>query len=163
MKPKEDSAMKMISLFAYHLFLIVCGLYLHLYGCTFLFFCESYSLWISVALLGLIGGCTYCMRAIYLQYCVKNEWDDRWIVWHVVRPFVSTICGVVSLIFVKAGLLVFEASFATSTNYGIYAFAFIAGLNVDNFMKKIESVSKELFGIKETRTSREKKEEKKSE
>lgn len=143
-------------LFSYHILLIGSGIYAR-------FFWNSYlphtgvSLWIDVGLLGLIGGCAYCIRALYIQYCVKKEWDNRWVVWHMLRPSVSIICGVISLLFVKAGLLLFGASSAESSNhYGIYALAFIAGLNVDNFLKKIESVFKELGGIEKTRVSGEK-------
>ena len=69
----------------------------------------------------------------------------------------SAICGVISLLFVKSGLLLFEASLTGSqSHYGIYALAFIAGLNVDNFIKKIESIFKEFSGIQPARTSREK-------
>ena len=65
----------------------------------------------------------------------------------------SAICGVISLLFVKSGLLLFEASLTGSqSHYGIYALAFIAGLNVDNFIKKIESIfgsSQESVGKKD--------------
>ena len=111
--------------------------------------------WIHTVLLGIIGGCTYCLRGLYIQYCVKKEWDNRWILWHIARPFISAILGGVSLIFVKAGLLVFNGETEIQKLYGAYALSFIAGLNVDNFIKKIESVLKELFGIRESNVSRE--------
>ena len=144
------------TLFFYHITLISLGLYLYFKFGDNSFF-EFQSIWLEVTLFGLIGGCTYCIRGLYLQYCVKEKWDNRWIVWHIIRPFVSSICGVISLLFVKAGLLLFEASHTESQNYyGIYALAFIAGLNVDNFIKKIESIFKEFSGIQQTRASREK-------
>ena len=100
--------MKIIfSLFFYHLCLIFLGIYI---------FCKNYgineckSVWLSVLLAGLIGGCTYCIKGLYTQYCVKKEWDNRWVVWHIIRPFISTICGGVSLLFIKAGLLLFAVS-----------------------------------------------------
>ena len=145
-----------IALFVYHLLLVVSGAYFRFYwnNCSM---CQINSIWIDVSLFGLIGGCIYCTRSLYLQYCVKKEWDNRWVIWHIIRPFVSTICGAVSLLFVRAGLLVFQAAPAeTPSHYGIYALAFIAGLNVDNFIKKIESIFKEIAGIQETRTSGEK-------
>lgn len=149
--------MKVIfALFSYHVTLIASGLYGRLVCCTS-DFCENFSIWLDVSLIGLSGCCAYCMRALYLQYCVKKEWDNRWIVWHIIRPFVGTICGVVSLLFVKAGLLIFEASSVEASNrYGIYALAFIAGFNVGNFLKKIDSLFKEITGIQETRASGEK-------
>ena len=112
------------------------------------------SIWLDVSLFGLAGGSVYCLRGLYFHYCVKKDWDNVWFVWHVIRPFVSTVCGAVSLVFVKAGLLLFgEASIEMQNHYGVYALAFIAGLNVDNFVKKIELVFKEAIGIKQTRTS----------
>lgn len=149
--------MKIIfALFLYHLLLIISGVYVRFFweNCSF---SEINSIWVEVSLFGLIGGCIYCIRSLYLQYCVKKEWDNRWVIWHIIRPFVSMLCGAISLVFVKAGLLLFEASSAeTQNHYGIYALAFIAGLNVDNFIKKIESIFKEIAGIQESRTSREK-------
>ena len=141
-------------LFFYHVILISLGLYLF-FQFDIYPFCSFQSIWLNVVLLGLIGGNTYCMRGLYLQYCVKKDWDNKWIVWHIIRPFVSAICGFISLLFVKAGLLLFSVSFSElQTYYGVYAIAFIAGLNVDNFIKKIESVFKETLGIQQTRTSK---------
>ena len=104
---------------------------------------SGYQPWSHVLFFGLLGGCTYCLRALYLQYCVKKEWDNRWVVWHLVRPCVSAIMGVFSLISVKAGLLllaVAEAKFDDKL-YGIYALAFIAGYNVDYFQSQIRRVT----------------------
>ncbi|GEK09019.1 hypothetical protein [Pseudoalteromonas peptidolytica] len=42
-----------------------------------------------------------------------------------------------------------------ASNYAIYALAFIAGYNVDKFLKKIEALSKEIFGIDTSRASQE--------
>ncbi len=105
-------------------------------------------------LVGAIGGGVYCMRAIYLNYCVRGTWENKWLVWHVIRPFVSFICGGISLIFLKAGLIVLEAQpNAISSDYAYYALAFLAGYNVDNFLKKIEEISKSVLGIDTSRAS----------
>ena len=142
-------------IFLYHLTFIGLVLYLRFFQVDSLPL-EVGSIWIDASLFGLLGSTVYCSRSLYLQYCVKKEWDNRWIVWHVIRPFVSTICGLISLLFIKAGFLVFDASSTPSQSYyGIYAVAFIAGMNVDNFIKKIESLCKEILGIQKTRTSRE--------
>ena len=112
------------------------------------------SIWLDVSLFGLAGGSVYCLRGLYFHYCIEKDWDNIWVVWHVIRPLVSTVCGAVSLVFVKAGLLLFGgASIEMQNHYGVYALAFIAGLNVDNFVKKIELIFKEAIGIKQTRTS----------
>jgi len=53
--------------------------------------------------------------------------------------------------------LLFGISSAESSyNYGVYALSFVAGLNVDNFIKKVESTFKEIAGIRKSRISEEK-------
>ena len=144
------------ALFCYHLSLMGLGLYIR-FGWGNYVIWEVSSIWLDVSLFGLAGGSVYCLRGLYYHYCVEKDWDNVWFVWHLTRPFVSTVCGVVSLVFVKAGLLLFGgASVEMQNHYGVYALAFIAGLNVDNFVKKIELIFKEAVGIEQTRTSGEK-------
>ena len=116
---------------------------------------DSLRLVFSCMLLGGFGGVLYCFRGMYLNYCVKDNWSNRWIPWYIIRPIVSTMCGGVSFLFLKAGLLVLEAQKnVDSSNLGFYAFALIAGLNVDNFIKKIENISETTWGISKSRTSK---------
>ena len=142
-------------LFLYHLIFIFLSLVIFL---KIESFCSGKIniVWVYTILLGLIGGCTYCIRGLYIQYCAKKVWDNRWILWHISKPFISAISGGVSLIFIKAGLLVFNGETEIQRLYGVYSLSFIAGLNVDNFMNKIESVFKEISGIRESNLSREK-------
>jgi len=141
------------SLGVYHLTLFASAVYIRLYWADF----PPPGIWQDVALWGLAGGCVYCMRSLYIHHCVKQDWSNRWCMWHLFRPFVSAICGVASLLFVKAGLLLFGISSAESSyNYGVYALSFVAGLNVDNFIKKVESTFKEIAGIRKSRISEEK-------
>lgn len=109
---------------------------------------------VKCSFVGAIGGILYCIRAVYLNKCVRKNWDEDWHIWYYLRPLASTISGFVSFIFLKAGLLVLDA--ATDQNailFGYLAIAFIAGYNVDNFLKKIESVACEIWGIKKSRSS----------
>lgn len=100
------------------------------------------------------GGCLYCFRAIYLNKCVRKQWDPDWHVWYFIRPITSTIAGAVSYLFLKAGLLVLESSTNVgSSEMGFFALAFIAGFNVDKFVAKIEEVAKAVWGIDKTRSS----------
>lgn len=116
---------------------------------------ESLRLVFSCMLLGGFGGVLYCLRGMYLSYCVKDNWSNKWILWYIIRPLVSTMCGGISFLFLKAGLLVLEAQKnADSSNLGFYAFALIAGLNVDNFIKKIEDIAETTWGIGKSRTSK---------
>jgi hypothetical protein len=115
---------------------------------------SDYNLLIECILIGGIGGILYCLRAVYLNYCVRKSWENEWLVWYLIRPIVSLLSGGVSFLFLKAGLLVLEAKKEeSSTNLGYLAFAFIAGLNVDKFITKIEDLAKATWGIEKSRTS----------
>lgn len=115
---------------------------------------EDFRLVITCILIGGLGGVLYCLRGAYLNYSVKDQWSDKWIVWYLVRPIVSMICGGVSYIFLKAGLLVLEAQKESdASNLGFYALSFIAGMNVDNFIAKLEDLADATWGIKRSRSS----------
>lgn len=100
---------------------------------------ESYNLWISCALIGGVGGTMYCMRGVYINYCVNKTWDKIWVPWYLLRPIVSFVAGGISYVFVMAGLLLIVPKTGEALNqWGLYAFAFWAGYKVDAFMKKAE-------------------------
>jgi hypothetical protein len=100
------------------------------------------------------GGILYCLRSVYLSFSVKKEWAQEWIILYFIRPIVSLLCGGVSFLFLKAGLLVLEAKRqADSSNLGFLAFAFIAGLNVDKFIAKIEELAKATWGVEKTKAT----------
>ncbi|MGS6472830.1 hypothetical protein ACUS6C_04180 [Pseudomonas aeruginosa] len=101
-----------------------------------------------------VGGCLYCVRAVYLNKCVYKRWDPDWHIWYFLRPIASTISGAISYLFLKAGLLVLESSANSgATEVGFFALAFIAGLNVDKFVAKIEDVAKAVWGIEKTKAA----------
>jgi hypothetical protein len=105
------------------------------------------------AAVGTIGGCLYCLRAVYLNKCVRGTWSDNWAPWYFLRPITSTCCGGISFLFLKAGLLVLESGTkADATEIGFYALAFVAGLNVDKFVAKIEDVAQAVWGIDKSRS-----------
>jgi hypothetical protein len=65
-------------------------------------------------------------------------------------------CGGISFLFLKAGLLLLESNQnADSTDLGFYALAFVAGLNVDKFITKIEDIAQATWGIEKSRTANE--------
>lgn len=118
-------------------------------------FYVQYILYIRCALLGSIGGVTYCLRAVYLNRCVNNRWDNNWHIWYYLRPIVSGIMGFVSCVVIKGGLLLLEASSdSNSIAFGYLALAFIAGYNVDHFLLKLETLSETIWGIKKSRASK---------
>lgn len=108
-------------------------------------------LFLKSAIVGCLGGVLYCIRGIYLNKCILDRWDDKWLVWYYLRPVASTLSGVISFILLKAGLLVLDATQGDVT-YGYYAVAFIAGYNVDNFLKKMEDIAKTVWGIENSRS-----------
>ncbi len=115
---------------------------------------APYELVYQCVLIGGLGGTVYCLRAVYLTHCVRNVWDERWAVWYVLRPVVSTLMGGVAYIFLSAGLLVLDADHdSTAGRYGFFALSFIAGLNVDRFIVRIEEIAKSTWGIRPTRVS----------
>ncbi len=103
------------------------------------------------ALFGLLGGVINCLRSIYLHVSVFNDWDESWAVWYFLRPIISSVMGLISFVFIEAGLLVFTAqgtNYSNSSAMAYFAFSFLAGYNVQNFLRKIEEVSKSLLGVK---------------
>lgn len=120
-----------------------------------IYFAEPFQLPILCALLGGIGGCVYCLRGVYLNACVRKSWDSDWQPWYFIRPIVSIAAGGVSYVFLKAGLLVLEAEKTTqSGNFGFLALAFVAGLNVDKFIAKIEDIAQSVWGIEKSKTAK---------
>jgi len=56
--------------------------------------------------------------------------------------------------FLKAGLLILEAHTQQDSNdFGFYALSFLAGYNVDKFLKKLEDVGEAVFGIEKSRSA----------
>lgn len=116
----------------------------------------SFSLVLTCIIFGGLGGSVYCLRGVYLNASVKGVWSAQWEPWYYIRPVVSLICGGISYLFLKAGLILLEASSTPgSSDLGFIALAFIAGLNVDKFINKIEEIAQASWGIEKSRASRE--------
>ncbi|MDG4813467.1 hypothetical protein P8629_10655 [Hydrogenovibrio sp. 3SP14C1] len=146
------------------IFYLLLFLFLITYGYIFLgkealpSWLMPYKLLLYCGLTGGIGGVLYCLRAVYLNRCVKNQWSEHWEVWYYIRPIVSVMAGFISYIFLKAGLIVLEATEVSNpSNYGFLALSFVAGLNVDNFIKKLEAIAEAAFGIKKSNVSKDEK------
>jgi hypothetical protein len=116
---------------------------------------APFRLAVQCALMGSVGGVIYCLRGVYLSRSVRDDWDDRWITWYLIRPWVSLMVGAVSFVFLEAGLLVLEAEQeATAGELGFLAFAFVAGLNVDGMLKRIEALAEGQWGVDPSRAGR---------
>lgn len=118
-------------------------------------FITDHKLLFLCVIMGGLGGITYCLRAVYLNVCVRKRWDPDWHIWYYLRPVVSLICGGVSYVFLRAGLLILEAERSGhSSDIGFLALAFIAGLNVDKFITKIEDIAQATWGIEQSRVGK---------
>jgi hypothetical protein len=105
-------------------------------------------------LAGGFGGVIYCLRGIYLSACVRKDWGTVWLPWYFIRPVVSLCCGLVAYFFMKAGLLILDATSSPNEQFfGFYALAFIAGYNVDKFLSKIEQLAHAAWGIEKSRSA----------
>ncbi|MDR6496382.1 hypothetical protein J2797_006309, partial [Paraburkholderia terricola] len=81
----------------------------------------------------------------------------QWLPWYFIRPVVSLILGGVSYLFIQSGLLLLGASHDAGSGQnqlGIWAMTFLAGLNVDKFLTKIEAVGQSVWGIELSRQSK---------
>lgn len=106
-------------------------------------------------LVGAVGGVSYCMRAVYINRCVKNEWNARWWPWYVVRPLLGSIVGVVAFLLISAGLFVFGGVHESSTrSYGILILSWVAGYNVDGFLSRIEKMAQFSWRISPSRLAK---------
>lgn len=116
---------------------------------------TSLGIIVQCALIGGVAGSVYCLRGVYLNACVRKSWDDEWQPWYYIRPIVSHLCGAVSFIFLKAGLILLEAQpKSEATDLGFLALSFIAGLNVDKFLSKIEDIAQATWGIEKSRVAK---------
>jgi hypothetical protein len=111
----------------------------------------DYQLAINCILIASLAGVLYCIRAVYTNYSARNTWEKRWEVWYYLRPLASAVAGLVAFIFLKAGIAVLEASQTGDAGmYGYMAFSFVAGYNVDRFLKMIEDLAKSKFGVEQS-------------
>lgn len=109
---------------------------------------------LNSTLVGGLGGAAYCLRGVYLNAAVYDRFDSRWYIWYALRPVTSLIFGGISFVVLKAGLLLLSAQpDNAASSYGFLAVAFIAGLNVDRFVQRLEEAAKAAFGIEKSRTS----------
>ncbi|MDP8212127.1 MAG: hypothetical protein P9X22_02400 [Candidatus Zapsychrus exili] len=151
----EKEMKKIITIYLLFLLVVILflGLAIHINYITI----KSETIKISVycSLFGLLGGVSHCLRSVYLHTCVLKNWDLEWVYWYFIRPVISMIMGFMSMIFLKAGLLALSSDslmMATSSKTVLYlAVAFLAGYNVQNFLKKIDAIGKATLGIEKKR------------
>ena len=105
-------------------------------------------------IVGTLGCCLYCLRSLYIHGAVESDWDSKWLSWHLLRPFAASISSLSALVLLKAGLILLNSETSTdekTTLWGYYFLAFVAGLNIEKFLSKIEEIGETVFGVKASR------------
>lgn len=135
----------------YYLILIAVSISLGLSATKLNLKAPLLALGIYCFLFGVFGGIVYCLRGYYLHTPLHKDWDDRWDVWYYVMPLISGMTGLISLIFIKAMLLLFStgATIGADNLMAYFAVAVISGYNAQHFLKKFENISKTAVGIEE--------------
>jgi len=114
---------------------------------------SKHQLLVECVLFGLIGGCLYCLRAVYLNRCVRKSWDTIWLSWYVLRPLVSLIMGGMTYFMINVGLIAIGGKAISSPEHLFYILAFFSGLNVDGFLKKFEGQISKTTGVRQSKQS----------
>ncbi|MGF3087757.1 hypothetical protein V6B12_014200 [Vibrio anguillarum] len=106
---------------------------------------------IECVLVAVSGGVLYCLRAVYLNYSQRKQWDSVWLVWYLFRPITSGLMGYVTYLVITAGLVAVGSTSAEHPETLLYALSFFSGLNVDGFLKKFEGQRSRSMKVKGSR------------
>ncbi len=106
---------------------------------------------IDCVLVAVSGGVLYCLRAVYVNYSARKQWDEVWLVWYLFRPIASGLMGFVTYLVITAGLFAVGSTSAEHPEALLYALACFAGVNVDGFLKKFEGQVSSSMKVKESR------------
>ncbi|MGC7844480.1 hypothetical protein [Vibrio anguillarum] len=91
------------------------------------------------------------LRAVYLNYSQRKQWDSVWLVWYLFRPITSGLMGYVTYLVITAGLVAVGSTSAEHPETLLYALSFFSGLNVDGFLKKFEGQISRSMKVKGSR------------
>lgn len=106
---------------------------------------------IDCILVAVSGGVLYCLRAVYLNYSVRRQWNNVWLVWYLFRPIASGLMGYVTYLIITAGLVAVGSTSAEHPETLLYALSLFSGLNVDGFLKKFEGQVSSSMKVKGSR------------
>ncbi len=108
-------------------------------------------LFILVASAGFLGSMIH-ISASFTVFVGAGKFDQRWLLWYVVKPVSGAGLAVVVYFAFRAGLLNGNAENSASINlYGTMSFAVFAGLFADIATQKLEEVAKVIFKPKDDR------------
>ena len=106
---------------------------------------------VEVAWFGALGGVAISLKGVYDHPAVQppvtplpgplppdapgaETWDNRWVVWHIGRPFSGMLAGIVTLLLLKA------VSSGTPREAVVLAAAFILGTQERRFFEFLKEV-----------------------
>jgi hypothetical protein len=82
------------------------------------------------ACVGGLASLTYCLRAVYLNYCVHDRWTQQWIPWYIIRPFIGCMIGMIVL-------GTFRMILPSISVENLFFLIVFASLNSNGFFKKV--------------------------
>lgn len=83
--------------------------------------------------LGFFSSTAYCLRSIYINYCVLKKWDPKWDIWYYCRPFIG-IYRAITVFFIWQSL---SLVFNLTNQWTLYCLVVIASARLS--FNKIES------------------------
>ena len=108
-------------------------------------------LFILVASAGFLGSMIH-ISASFTAFVGAGKFDQKWLLWYVVKPVSGAGLAVVVYFAFRAGLLNGSAENSASINlYGTMSFAVLTGLFADIATQKLEEVAKVIFKPKDER------------
>jgi hypothetical protein len=112
--------------------------------------CDGIRLLVYIASSGGLGATVYCIRGLYKHHSL-GDYDTKYVYWFLFRPWIGTVLGVVAYLLICGGLLVFTSGSAAvkepPAKSLLVGVAFLAGFSANEFVMKINALTKTLFGV----------------
>jgi len=88
---------------------------------------------------GLIGGTSIVLWGI-IKHSVELDFDHTYAIWHLLKPGLGAIMGVVAVLVIKAGFLAVEGKIELTNAAPLYLLAFIVGFSERFFIRILDRV-----------------------
>ena len=111
---------------------------------------SPFRLYAYIFCAGGLGAVVYCIRGFYKHVSI-GDYSPSYVYWYIFRPWIGTVLGMVSYLLIVGGLMVFESGTPASGSLRgkalFLAIAFLAGFSSNEFIMKMNTVSKAIFGV----------------